>query len=322
MVQIWALTDHRKGTANQVLGVARHTRFNVAEIALEYNKWADLPNVFTLGNGLRGLQQASRTAFHPPWPDIVVAAGRRSAPVALWIKYHHPTVKLVHLMHPNMSLSSFDLVVLPTHDQPQERQNMLATLGAPHALNEEILFSARARQPLNPDRLPKPWTMVCLGGHSTGGNFTLQDVEQLVQQLEPLAQEGSLLVSGSRRTPPALMHHATEHLNRAYPFITKEIYMPEQREDNPYHAWLAQASRFVVTGDSVSMISEAAYTSKPVYVFMPAAAASAKHRLFIKDMVDACYVRMLDDYAPLWKGSVRLDEAQRVARVIRAWFVK
>ena len=322
MVQVWALTDHRPGTANQVRGVARHTRFHVAEIELEYNRLADLPNIFTLGNGLRGLQPAARAPFHPPWPDVVIAAGRRSAPVALWIKYHHPSVKLVHLMHPGISTQSFDLLVLPTHDKPETKPHILVTLGAPHALNDETLFAARARLPLNPDRLVKPWTLICLGGNSPSGTFTLHDAEQLVAQLEPFTREGSFLFTASRRTPPALMHHALERLRAAYPALTMEIYTPEQQDDNPYHAWLAQADRIIVTGDSVSMVSEAAYTSKPVYVFMPEKAASAKHRQFVADMVEASYVRMLEAYDPLWKGSNRLDEAQKVARVIRGWFGK
>ncbi len=322
MVQVWALTDHRPGTANQVRGVARHTRFNVAEIELDYNRFAGLPNLFTFGNGLRSLRPASRSAFHTPWPDVVIAAGRRSAPASLWVKSRHPSVKLVHLMHPGMPLQGFDLVALPTHDGLDGRSNMIATLGAPHSLSDEVLFAARARHPLNPDRLPKPWTMLALGGNSPGGTFTLQDGEQLVSQLEPFVQEGSLLITGSRRTPPALMHHVLDRLRASYPTLGVEAWMPEQQDDNPYHAWLAQADRIIVTGDSVSMVSEAAYMSKPVYVFLPANAAGPKHRRFVTDMEEASYIRMLNDWDPLWKGSVRLDEAQKVARIIRGWFGK
>jgi uncharacterized protein len=322
MVQIWGLTDHRIGTANQVRGVARHTRFTVAEIALEYTGWADLPNFATFGNGLRGVQKQIRSSFHSPWPDVVIAAGRRTAPVALWIKSQHPSVKLVQIMHPDMALRAFDLVVLPTHDLPEVKPNILTTLGAPHALNDEMLFAARARLPLNVDRFPKPWTMVCVGGNSPSGKFTLHDAEQLVSSLAPVAGEGSLLVTGSRRTPPAIMHHTIEQIRATYPFVTLDVHMPEQQEENPYHAWLAQADRIVVTADSVSMVSEAAYTSKPVYVFMPSTAASPKHRHFIDDMIEASYIRQLETYDPLWRGSVRLDEAQKVARVIRGWFGK
>jgi hypothetical protein len=39
--------------------------------------------------------------------------------------------------------------------------------------------------------------------------------------------------------------------------------------DNPYLAYLALADQFVVTGESMSMLTEAAYTAKPLYIFDP-----------------------------------------------------
>jgi uncharacterized protein len=39
--------------------------------------------------------------------------------------------------------------------------------------------------------------------------------------------------------------------------------------DNPYPAFLAHADRFIVTADSVNMISEAAATGKPILIFRP-----------------------------------------------------
>ena len=40
-------------------------------------------------------------------------------------------------------------------------------------------------------------------------------------------------------------------------------------EDNPYLAYLALADRLVVTGESMSMLTEAGSTCKPLYVFDP-----------------------------------------------------
>jgi hypothetical protein len=39
------------------------------------------------------------------------------------------------------------------------------------------------------------------------------------------------------------------------------------REQNPYTGYLALADQFVVTSDSVSMVAEAEFTGKPVYLF-------------------------------------------------------
>lgn len=320
MIHVWALIDPRPGTASQVLGVARHTQGVVIEKPLSYNRLADMPNICLLGNGLRGLARSGREQVQPPWPDVVIAAGRRCAPIAVAIKQRHPAVKLVHLMHPNMPLTSFDMLLLPSHDTPLQHPAVVTTLGAPHVLNEEVLFTARARTPLNPDLLPRPWTLLALGGNTSHGNFTLADVERLVEACSPLVESGTVFLTGSRRTPPALLFSAVERLRVRYPLLHVELYRPEQQEDNPYQAWLAQVERIIVTADSVSMVSEAAFTAKPVYVFVPSAAASTKHQRFVEDMVEAEHVKMLEAYDPLWRGGVKLDEARRIGRLIRAWF--
>lgn len=318
MTQIWALTDHRPGTANQVLGVSRKTGFQVTEKPLAYTRVANLPNPLARPFAMLAIEPECRRGLTSPVPEIIVSAGRRAALIALALKRRFPRVMLVQMMHPGCALTHFDLVALPRHDHPPARANVIATLGAPHALSDQTLFSARARMPLNTDLYPRPWTLVCVGGNTVYGNFTLADMQRLVASLAPFTQHGgSILMTASRRTPPALVMAAREGLSESYPLTGLSVYHPGQTGDNPYHAWLAQADRVVVTADSVSMISEAAYTGKPVYVFHPHKAAGAKHLHFIEDMVEQGCVRRLDAYDSLWNNSVRLDEAQRVAEAVR-----
>src|SRR5688500_16633469 len=44
-----------------------------------------MPNVLT-GAGLLSLDRERSACLSPPWPDAVTAVGRRTAPVAVWIK--------------------------------------------------------------------------------------------------------------------------------------------------------------------------------------------------------------------------------------------
>jgi hypothetical protein len=55
-------------------------------------------------------------------------------------------------------------------------------------------------------------------------------------------------------------------------------YAPGQT-DNPYPALLALADQFIVTGDSASMLAEAAGTGKPVAVFAPPLRRTPSQRL-------------------------------------------
>ena len=78
---IWVLLDERPGTGNQALGVAEALGRPYVIKDLRYGPIARLPNLL-LGASLRVLTADSRTNISPPWPDVVISAGRRAASVA------------------------------------------------------------------------------------------------------------------------------------------------------------------------------------------------------------------------------------------------
>jgi uncharacterized protein len=86
--------------------------------------------------------------------------------------------------------------------------------------------------------------------------------------------------------------------------------------DNPYYAYLAVADAFLVTGDSVSMISEAAATGRPVHI-LDLPGGDAKFARFHAAMRAAGITRPFAgrveswDYAPL-------DDTARAGAALRA----
>ncbi len=73
---------------------------------------------------------------------------------------------------------------------------------------------------------------------------------------------GGILVSTSARTPSGFAARLESLLERPVSF-----YRWESDQPNPYLAYLALGDRFVVTADSMSMVSEAVDTGRPVYLF-------------------------------------------------------
>ncbi len=306
---LWVLTDHRPGTASQVRGIAQHLDAAYHDKPLDYSPLAKLPNWGFFARGLHGIR--NKHIIAPPWPDMVLSAGRRSAPVAAYIKRQHPNVRLVHSMHTGMQDSAaFDQVILPLHDNPSNADpRIFSTLGAPHALTDEMLQQAAQALPV---QMPRPYTLLCVGGTTAYGKCVAGDVQGWMKAMHPCIQDtGTFLVTASRRTPTAI----TEQLCHALQASGKPVldYVPGSTAQNPYHSWLAQADRVVVTADSVSMLSEAAYTAKPVYVLTMQHAASPKHTRFIDAMCDAGHARMAENYVHDWTGGERLDEAKRIA---------
>lgn len=307
---VWALIDDRPGTAGQVLGLAEKLGFPFTVKHVRYRFLARLPNRLW-PNGVAGIDLARSDPLQAPWPDLVISAGRRTAPVAQWTKRQSPAAYLAHIMHPDMALEGFDAVILPRHDHPPALSNVMTVEGALHRLTPAKLAEAKAAFSERLSTLPPPYTAVLVGGTTKHGAFTREDIDALIHHVSAIRNGGSLLVTVSRRTAPKL----TQRLKEKLP-PPAWMYEGVPAEENPYQAFLGAADQIIVTGDSISMMTEAAVTGKPVYVFMPRQAASAKHRLAMHQFEQAGRVKRVRLFDPAWRGGESLDEAVRVAEKI------
>ena len=313
---IWGLLDDRPGHAHQVRGLAQALVASFAAegmslplaytpIPLAYTPLSRLPNIL-LGHGIRHLTPDARAHLAPPWPDLVIACGRRTEPVARWIKRQHPAAKLVYLMTPS-SLAGWDALVIPAHDTPPEDPRVLPTLGPIHAITPALLASAREAWAEAFARLPHPRVMVALGD--------ARAAEPMLAAAERLAGEGSLLVTTSRRSPHELRGQLAPRLQRPYYW-----YDWHEGGENPYHGMLAHADALVIGGDSLSMCTEATATGKPVFI-QQAAGLPSKHRALHAALFARGLARPLEMATSLdWHPASPLDEAGRIATLLQAQY--
>jgi len=281
--RVWVLADPRAGTAAQAIAVAEALGADFKAIPLDYSWMAALPNQL-LGASFRGIAPEVRREIAPPWPHIVIAAGRRAAPVARAIKKRAADENsrpfLVQIMYPgSVGLADFDLVAVPEHDQVAPASNILPIIGAPHRMTPSRLEKARQEwQPRWLD-IPAPRVALLVGGATRRRKFTGamaaalgKETAQLVRQLG-----GSLMMTTSRRTG----NDATLALSKALSAAGVEpqrFHRWGDPGDNPYDGLLACADVIVVTGDSVSMCCEACAAGTPVYIFAPPGFASERHQ--------------------------------------------
>ena len=87
--------------------------------------------------------------------------------------------------------------------------------------------------------------------------------------------------------------------------------------ENPYHAFLAAADAFLVSADSVNMVSEACFTGKPVYVLPLEGGGGSKFERFHNEMRDAGHTRTFVGELEDWHPD-RLDQTSYAAREITA----
>ncbi len=302
---IWVLVDPRAGTANQALGVADKLGLAFVEKPLEYSGFARLPN---FGASLRALTAASKAIIEPPWPDMVIAAGRRSAAVARYVRKQSPSTRLIQIMDPGGDLSVFDLLAIPAHDKPPVADNILPVTGAPHRINADGLKAAGQEWIDRFEGMPRPWIAVLVGGATKRKPFPPAVAARLSKSVVALAETvaGSLLVSTSRRTGASIDAFSAELPPASY------LYRYDDPGPNPYHGLLALADGIVVTGDSVSMVCEACAPGVPVWIFSPPGFAIEKHESLHRDLYERGAARPLSDEWTDWQPAP-LDEAARIA---------
>ncbi|GBD41990.1 hypothetical protein HRbin39_01377 [bacterium HR39] len=211
---------------------------------------------------LHHVDLARSDPLEPPWPDLVLTIGRRCAMAALWIRERsggRTRIALIGRPRPG----PFDLMVVPPQYRVAEGPGIvrleLPLMRADPAKVEE----ARGRFSHLAD-LPRPLTAVLVGGATRPFRFGAREARALAADLLTLkAREGgTLYVTTSRRTGEAAAGALEEALGGAAQVYRFRPGAP----DNPYLGLLAHADRFVVTGDSVSMMVEVARLGRPLAI--------------------------------------------------------
>jgi mitochondrial fission protein ELM1 len=260
------MMGHRAGDNSQVhaLGEALGWPFEIKRFA--YRPTELLTNLL-LGPTLAGVVKSQSSTLEPPWPDLILTAGRRNEPICLWIQKQArgQKVRLVHVGRSWAKIERFDLIVTTPQYRLPERPNVLHNTTPLHRITQARLAAEAETWRPRFGQLPEPFVAVIIGGNS--GPFTFDTVAgaRLARQASDLAESlgGSLLVTTSARSSAASVEAFERDVR-----VPAHIYRwSKDSAENPYFALLGLAHSIVVTGDSMSMLTEACATAKPVYIF-------------------------------------------------------
>ena len=248
----------------------------------------------------------------PPWPELVIASGRHTVAPSIALRRASQGLSFtVQVQNPAVDPGNFDLIIAPRHDR-LEAPNVVATTGALNRITPERLAAAAAHHGPRFAHLPLPLVAVLIGGSNKVYRLTQGIARRLGRQLAELSGSRGigLLVTPSRRSGTKIM----EILRRSLDGRPAHIW--DGLGENPYLGYLASADAFVVTEDSVNMVSEAATVGKPVYL-VELAGGSAKFRRFHETLRCAGITRPFEgkletwSYAPLRDTEIAAAEIRR-----------
>ncbi|KAJ6808167.1 mitochondrial fission protein ELM1-like [Iris pallida] len=284
----------------------------------------------------RQIASIAQENFEKEGPLLVVASGRDTISVASAIKRLAPqNVFIIQIQHPRSRLDRFDLVVTPRHDYyaltpsgqqeiprflqrwitPQEppSKNVVQTVGALHQADSALLRIAATTWHAELAPLPKPLLVVNVGGPTRNCKYGADLAQELASSLHNVLPScGSVRISFSRRTPQKVSDIILKGLG-GHP----KVYIWDGEGQNPHMGHLAWADAFVITADSVSMLSETCSTGKPVYV-IGADRCKWKFSAFQKTLRQLGLVRPftgLEDISNSWSYPPLNDAAVVVTRV-------
>ena len=231
MTTLWLITDNKPGHRSQLQGLAQAL---AARTAVETH-WIDAPP------GRSALWQWLAGRFAPgaalPDPDLILVAGHRTHLAGLAARRARGG-RLIALMRPSLPLGWFDLCVIPQHDKPPARANVVATRG--------VLNTARP----SPERAADKGLFL-IGGPSKHHGW---DTPGLLAQIDAILAATPAMrwtLTTSRRTPAE-----TEAALLA--LRARGVDVRPVRDTPPGWAMeqVARSAQAWVTEDSVSMAYE------------------------------------------------------------------
>jgi mitochondrial fission protein ELM1 len=271
--RIWLLLGHRRGDNGQLLALGEALCVPFETRTIHYN-WQARVRMKLSRMGIGHVTRDSRRWLRPPWPDLVIGIGRRSVPVARWIQRRSGgAAHIVRLGHPRAPSPLFDFVITTPQYPVAEAENVLTL---PLAMNR--FRKPPAATPAEQgwlDARPRPHLLLSLGGTAPMWRLDMDALRDAAASLERRAanEGGTLIVVGSPRTPG----EAWTGVRDAAPgcaVVDREV---------RYAVLLADADAHFVTADSVSMISEAVMTGKPVGLIAVEPDSRGKRKLGKRD---------------------------------------
>jgi mitochondrial fission protein ELM1 len=308
---ILVLSDGKAGHLNQSLAVVEAIRaeraaqgaspenFHVKTVNIGYKNRAlrrllaavaflsggRLPFKFALLKAV--LRGASYDEAMKSYADVVVSCGSSLLPVNLILKRENGC-RSVAVMKPFFSAKLFDAVIVPRHDRMKPAKNVFVTAAAPSLVTVEGMREEGAKLAGELGLKGSGRRVgVLIGGDTDEIKFGRREFTEALDSLSRLSSGGSaqILATSSRRTPAwadDLLKSSLSDRSRC-PLL---VIANEANRPGAVNAILGASDVIVVSGESMSMVSEAVASGKPVVVFMPAqnVKLKAKYRSFLDRM--------------------------------------
>jgi mitochondrial fission protein ELM1 len=236
-LHIWRLIDgkpgHEKQSLGLVLALSKLKKVTCDDVEVRHSVPTQIIQ-FLLGRFTLGKKFKK--------PNLIIGAGHRTHFSILAAKRAYGGKSIV-LMKPSLPYFLFDLCLVPDHDNPPKRANIISTIGALNPLGLEGL----------PKKIPSSH-LILIGGPSPhyvwDNNLIIEQIEQIVKKGQKSIQKW--ILTTSPRTPKEFIENLRERK-----LSNLKIYHYKDTKPGWVEEMLLASENAWVTPDSISMVYEA-----------------------------------------------------------------
>ncbi len=249
--------------------------------------------------------------------DFVISCGAQAAGINFILSRNHLARSISILTPGLLSLDRFDVVVLPEHDHTVRKRRkalLIEPKVAPNLINAAYMKEQSEGLVKHYSHLKNSVRTkfgVLIGGDTKGVTFDDAKIHQLIDQIKEAAlhYNADILLTTSRRTPPAIEQiilQALKNFERcSLCVIANQRNMPEV-----IGGILDLSDLVIVSGESISMVSEAVSSGKSTIVF----AGGKQYKDVPRDKYED-FVLKLNDQGYLLATSVK-DLSAKMAQLL------
>jgi KDO2-lipid IV(A) lauroyltransferase len=216
----------------------------------------------------RCLVPESYSALMKTYCDFVVSCGSSLAAANVFMSLENNARNIV-IMKPGMiGLNKFSLAVIPKHDRPPRRPNVISTTLAPSLIDRDRISGEAARLKQSVEIGAAVVVGALIGGDNPVFVMTKETISKVLYGLVEFckAHDAELLLTTSRRTPKDAEALIKERLGKLK-LCRLAIIANEKNMEGAVAGILGTSHIVAVSGESVSMVSEAIHSGRKVVVF-------------------------------------------------------
>ena len=308
MKKVLIITDEKKSSHNQcdslLCYLKKKVRLKTEYLRIERRFIHNLPN---LAIYIYLIVSSFFKKIKNQGADIIISCGRITAPYSLIFKKLNENCKIIHVLDPYCFRNRFDKILIPSHDFSKfsNNRNVLEFLGTFVSKRKLVNGDLKNYRELE----SRKNIIACLiGGDGKSSKLKVSEINDLVDKINQISARYTVVYCFSRRTS-----EITKRIIKKRKKLQHFCY--NYKDKDPYWYLINKSSHFIITEDSVSMTSDAAFTGKPVYM-VKIKNKKNKIKNFIKNLEERGVVRYFEGEIVSWKYE-KINESERIANVIK-----